>query len=174
MTAFPTTDRTDHVLLQCHSDIDPLLPPGRCSYAQVVIRDPAGNVFQVTDNEDDDLGWEVPTWRARKDQAPHEAAQDAARHDVGTTLDTATLRLLVVDHTPAGELSTEASWFVFDGGVLPADRIAALMLPSPRAIDDGRCFTDPKGIRTARVQAALTRLTDPSAPVYLVDGEPAA
>ncbi|MFF2548756.1 hypothetical protein ACFVUY_40220 [Kitasatospora sp. NPDC058063] len=157
-------------MLLPYSKLDPLYPPGRCVYAQVIIRNASGGVFQVTTNADDNRGWDVPTWRAIRDQAPHDAARHAARRDA--SLDVDTLRLLVVDTTPTTETTAEAYWLVFDGGTLRDEQISCQELPKPGEVHDGMRFTDPNRIPSGRIQAALRRLADPSAPVLLADGHP--
>ncbi|MEU1287997.1 hypothetical protein [Kitasatospora sp. NPDC005856] len=159
-------------MLLLYSTIDPLFPPGRCVYAQVVIRDPDGDVLQTTTNAADNCSWDIPTWRALRDQEPHEAARIAARRDV--TLEILAPALLVVDTTPASNVSAEAYWFVFDGGTLTAQQLTDLSLPTRKQQEhDNLRFADPDHIPSERTRAALRHLADPSAPVLLTSGHPA-
>ncbi|MFE3505323.1 sigma factor-like helix-turn-helix DNA-binding protein [Kitasatospora sp. NPDC059146] len=63
-----------------HSDTDPLFPPGRFAYGQAAVcTDPHGDICEVNDNPDDQLGRKGPTGRARTRRPPHQGAQGAVR-----------------------------------------------------------------------------------------------
>ncbi|MFB7677040.1 hypothetical protein ACFC26_37125 [Kitasatospora purpeofusca] len=157
-----------------HSDIDPRFPPRRLTYAQVLVRDEEGAVLLVSDNPRDDRDWGLLTWRARRDEPPHDAAVQAARYEASLGLDTCTL--LVVDAVTAGDDRTEALWFVFDGGARSDTDLDGL--PAPGQREDNLRFEHPDDIPLycvdshERIRRALDRLTDPFAPVYLTNGHP--
>ncbi|MEV0188382.1 NUDIX hydrolase [Kitasatospora purpeofusca] len=159
-----------------HSDIDPRFPPRRLVYSQLLVRDEHGHVLLVSDNLRDNKAWNLLTWRARKDEPPHDAAVQAAHYEVGLDLDTTTL--LVVDAVTAREDSTEALWFVFDGGTRTDTALDGL--PEPGEMEDNLRFEDPEDIPLycleshQRIQRALDRITDPFAPIYLTNGHPPA
>ncbi|MEV0535892.1 hypothetical protein [Kitasatospora sp. NPDC050463] len=159
-----------------HSDIDPRFPPRRLVYAQVLVRNPVGDVLLASSNLRDDNAWNLLTMRALKDEPPHDVARRAGFHDVSLKFDT--LTLLVVDAVTAGDDRTEALWFLFDGGIPAKEDLDNL--PKPGETHDNLRFEPSTNValccaeNRSRVQHAVDRLTDPFAPVYLTNGHPPA
>ncbi|MEV0254764.1 NUDIX domain-containing protein [Streptomyces sp. NPDC050732] len=163
-----------------HEDTDYAAPGHRRIGGQLLIRNDAGHVLLVRPSYKP--GWIMPGGDALPDEGAAAAACREARQDTSLTIKVQ--RLLLVDRIPANpEGAVEGYNFVFDGGVLAADAISEITLPTARPErqpelldfkfvhpDDlvGHC----KPYHGRRVTAALAVLTNALAPQYLEFGRP--
>ncbi|MFD0351729.1 hypothetical protein ACFQ0M_47900 [Kitasatospora aburaviensis] len=89
-----------------------------------------------------------------------------------------TLTLLVVDSTTAEPDRTEGLWFVFYGGTLTGTQLGKAGIPAANDDIDNLMLAAPDDLRDLcaesheRIRAALDRITNPYAPVYLTNGQP--
>ena len=134
--------------------------------AGALIRDPGGRVLAVKPNYRD--YWTLPGGICEPGEAPHLGCGREVAEELG--LDLQIGRLLTVDWQLAPpEYGTQARptmYFVFDGGVLPAEREIVLQqeeLDDYRfaATEDLAGLLAPPGLR--RAQAALAALAAPGA-----------
>ncbi|MEU3319670.1 NUDIX hydrolase [Streptomyces sp. NPDC006785] len=142
--------------------------------AASVFRDTDGRILLVEPNYR--KGWALPggTIESETDEGPRQGARREAAEEIG--LDVAPGRLLAVDWV-RGTGRPPIVAYVYDGGVLTADRLAAIRLQeeellswrlvAPADLDD--YLLGPLG---GRVRAALGALASGSGPVELEDGEP--
>ena len=116
--------------------------------------------------------WEIPGGMVEEGEAPHEAAVREVIEEIG--IDRPAGRLLCVEWVPPRDPKTDGLMFVFDGGVLGADEIAAIVLP-PDELSEYR-FVDLHDLehyvpeRIARRFAAGFAARSEGVPRYLVDG----
>lgn len=92
--------------------------------ADVLLRDGRGRILLVDPDYKPD--WDLPGGMAEANEAPHQAAERELREELGIEL--SLNRLLVVDWVAAHGPWDDSLMFVFDGGVLTADQIAALRI----------------------------------------------
>lgn len=72
--------------------------------------------------------WEIPGGIVEADESPRACTQREVTEEIG--LEKEIGRLLIVDYNHAQGEKTESLMFVFDGGVLTAEEIAAINLPA--------------------------------------------
>jgi 8-oxo-dGTP diphosphatase len=95
--------------------------------ADALIRDEQGRILLVDPTYKPD--WDLPGGMAESNEPPHEAVRRELREELG--LDLHVGRMLCVDWVPPHGPWDDALMFVFDGGVLDADRTKTL-----RPVDD--------------------------------------
>ena len=140
--------------------------------ADVLLRDEEGRVLLVKPTYKP--GWDLPGGMAEANEAPDDAARRELKEELG--LDITLHGLLVVDWVPPHGPWDDQLAFIFDGGVLSADRISALS-PSDDELGDLHFFTvghaaDALGLRLRhRFQRSLVALTR-AIPEFLHDGMP--
>ncbi|MFE2979462.1 NUDIX domain-containing protein [Streptomyces sp. NPDC059258] len=144
--------------------------------AASLFRDANGRVLLVEPNYR--KGWALPggTIESETGEGPRQGARRETVEEIG--LDVAPGRLLAVDWV-RGVGRPPLVAYVYDGGVLTADRLAAIRLQeeellswrlvAPAELDDYLL-----GTLGGRVRAALEALATGGGPVELEDGEPVA
>lgn len=100
------------------------LPQKRIS-AGVLLFDEAGRLLIV--NPTYKGGWEIPGGAVEVNESPLNGCTREIREELG--IDWRPLRLLSVDFAGETAQRTESLNFIFYGGVIPAERIAAIQLP---------------------------------------------
>ncbi|MET7747840.1 NUDIX hydrolase [Micromonospora sp. NPDC005367] len=137
--------------------------------AGVILRDQAGRVLLVHPAYKD--VWEVPGGTVEPDESPADACTREIREELGLSIPAGAL--LCVDWVPASPPWDGGLMFLFDGGVLTADQVAAVRL-CPDELD-GFEFVEPERLggvlipRLARrIVAALAAIGQGG--VYLEDG----
>ncbi|OCC13448.1 NUDIX hydrolase [Streptomyces sp. PTY087I2] len=144
--------------------------------AASLFRDANGRVLLVEPNYR--KGWALPggTVESETGEGPRQGARRETAEEIG--LDVAPGRLLAVDWV-RGPARPPIVAYVYDGGVLTADRLAAIRLQEEELLSwrlvapadlDGYLL----GPLAGRVRAALAALASGSGPVELEDGEPVA
>lgn len=73
-------------------------------------------------------GWEIPGGVVEENESPKQCCQREVFEELG--LDRAIGRLLALDYNSPNDPKTESLMFVFDGGVLSQEEIAAIQLPA--------------------------------------------
>ena len=106
--------------------------------AGVILRNQAGRVLLVHPTYKD--VWEVPGGTVEPDESPADACTRETREELGLSIPAGAL--LCVDWVPASPPWDGGLMFVFDGGVLTADQIAAMRL-CPDELD-GFEFIEPE------------------------------
>lgn len=101
------------------------LPKKRIS-AGCLFFDEAGRLLIVNPTYKD--GWEIPGGVVETNESPLAACIREIREELG--IDRQPRGLLCVDYMAETSQRTEALNFIFDGGVLPDDVIAAIRLPA--------------------------------------------
>jgi 8-oxo-dGTP pyrophosphatase MutT (NUDIX family) len=110
---------------QTESDISYIASVTRVrAAAGVILQDQAGRVLVVHPTYKD--VWEVPGGMVEPDESPADACTREVREELGLSLPTGAL--LCVDWVPASPPWDGGLMFVFDGGVLTPDQIAAMRL----------------------------------------------
>lgn len=84
--------------------------------------------------------WEIPGGSVDAGEAPWRTAVREVREEIG--LDRPLGRLLVIDHIPADEPMPEGLAFVFDGGLVTEDEVAAIELTDPEIRSACLCGLD--------------------------------
>ncbi|MGW2153996.1 NUDIX domain-containing protein [Nonomuraea sp. NPDC001699] len=92
--------------------------------ADVLIRDALGRILLVNPSYKPD--WDLPGGMAEANEPPVAAAQRELKEELGLDLEIG--RLLVVDWVPPHGPWDDSLMFIFDGGVLPSDRVDALRI----------------------------------------------
>ncbi|MFH8884216.1 NUDIX domain-containing protein [Streptomyces californicus] len=144
--------------------------------AASLFRDAEGRVLLVEPNYRE--GWALPGGTVESDEgeSPRQGARRETAEEIG--LDIAPGRLLVVDWVQ-GTGRPPIVAYLYDGGVLDADRLAAIRLQEEELLSwrlvapaelDGYLL----GSLHGRVRAALEVLTSGSGTAELVNGERAA
>jgi 8-oxo-dGTP pyrophosphatase MutT (NUDIX family) len=116
--------------------------------------------------------WELPGGAVEADESPYAAVVREVGEELGLAVSPG--RLLVVDWVPPSAERTEGVMFVFDGGVLSGEQVAAISLPPEELRSWAWCDDDEVGYRmsgllTRRVIAARRALrTDIT--IYLENG----
>ncbi|MEU4569021.1 NUDIX hydrolase [Micromonospora sp. NPDC023956] len=137
--------------------------------AGVILRDQTGRVLLVHPAYKD--VWEVPGGTVEPDESPADACTREIREELGLSIPSGAL--LCVDWVPVSPPWDGGRMFVFDGGVLTADQIAAMRL-CPDELD-GFEFVEPERLgevlipRLARRVAAAVAAIGRGG-VYLEDG----
>src|SRR5437763_1716425 len=72
--------------------------------------------------------WELPGGAVDADESPYAAAVREIGEELGLSISLG--RLLVVDWVPPGPQRTEGLMFVYDGGTLSAEQVAAISVPA--------------------------------------------
>ena len=83
-------------------------------------------------------GWEIPGGAVNDNESPLAACIREVAEELG--LERRPLRLLSVDFTGETKQRTESLSFIFDGGVLSDEEIAAILLPE-KELSEYRCLT---------------------------------
>lgn len=116
--------------------------------------------------------WLLPGGVVEADESPRTACRREVQEELG--LQRPSLRLLCVDYVAGGDGRTESLQFIFAGGVLTADEVSLIQLPTAELSAVG--FWEPAAAlsllsprSTLRVQLALTALQNGTA-VYLENG----
>lgn len=137
--------------------------------AGVIFRDRAGRVLVVHPTYKD--VWEIPGGTVEPDESPADACTREIREELGLSVPAGAL--LCVDWVPASQPWDGGLMFVFDGGVLTADQIAAMRL-CPEELDRFE-FVEPERLNEVliprlarRVAAAIAAIGHGG--VYLEDG----
>ncbi|NUT51230.1 MAG: NUDIX hydrolase [Saccharothrix sp.] len=124
--------------------------------AGVLFRDAAGRVLLVETSYK--ATWEIPGGSGDAGEAPWRTAVREVAEELG--LDRPLGRLLVIDHVPADGPMPEGLAFVFDGGVITDEDVAAIDLADPEIrsvglypVDDAHELVKPSLAR--RIEAAL-------------------
>ncbi|WP_238447388.1 NUDIX hydrolase [Micromonospora sp. 4G55] len=141
--------------------------------AGVILRDPTGRVLLVHPAYKD--VWEVPGGTVEPDESPADACTREIREELGLSIPAGSL--LCVDWVPASPPWDGGLMFVFDGGVLTADQIAAMRL-CPDELD-GSEFVEPERLGEVLIPRLARRVTAAVAAigqggVYLEDGAAAS
>jgi 8-oxo-dGTP pyrophosphatase MutT (NUDIX family)/ASC-1-like (ASCH) protein len=149
--------------------------PRALGSAAVLIRDERGRILLVNPAYRDE-GWLLPGGTLKQDEYPAEAAAREATKELALAGFTPG-RLLVVDYQHAYSEHPALTGFLFEGGVLPADRHASIRLP-PEELSAMGFFTleQVRSLVAAhlyrRIKVAHRALLAGSAAVYLEDGYP--
>lgn len=142
--------------------------PRKRMAAGALLRDAAGRVLLVKPTYRE--LWGIPGGGVEADESPKVACEREIHEELG--LARAVVRLLVVGWKSPEPPQNEALLFVFDGGVLTDDDVAAIRLPPDEL--SGYRFVDPadaRGLlpaRTGRCVAAALALP-PGASAYMDD-----
>jgi len=137
--------------------------------AGVLFRDAEGRVLLVRPTYKP--GWEIPGGSVEPDESPLAAARREIMEELGTAFPIG--RLLAVDWVPPAPPWDGGLMFLFDGGPLTTDQIAAIRLPPDEL--DGYLFAGPDelaGLLTPRVARRLSRSLTTSGALYLESGAP--
>ena len=148
--------------------------PRTLASAAVLIRDEQDRILLVDPAYRDD-GWLLPGGSLERDEFPTEAAGREVAEELALMGFTPG-RLLAVDHQHAYSDHPALTMFLFDGGVLPADRHARIRLPPEELsgmgffpLEQVRSLVLPQLYR--RIEAAHRALST-GATAYLEDGYP--
>src|ERR1700754_2472309 len=130
--------------------------PRKRMAAAVLFLDPAGRVLIVEPTYKDH--WEMPGGLVEADESPLAAARREVREELG--LDRPPSRLLIVDWVPPRPDRPEGLTLIFDGGILPAAAVAAIVLPPDELRSWVFCALPEAALRlspllTRRVTAAM-------------------
>lgn len=108
-------------------------------------------------------GWDLPGGAVGAEEPPWQAASREVREEIGFDLPDA--RILVIDYIATEEPMPEGLAFVFDGGIITPDQVAAIDLHDPEigavrlcTIDETHTLMKPRLAR--RVEAALRAAID--------------
>ena len=71
--------------------------------------------------------WEIPGGVVEQDESPKQCCQREILEELGLAVPIGAL--LIVDYNEASPPKTESLMFVFDGGILTSEQIAAIQLP---------------------------------------------
>ncbi|MGW0503840.1 NUDIX domain-containing protein [Micromonospora sp. NPDC003241] len=137
--------------------------------AGIVLRDEAGRVLVVCPTYQD--AREIPGGAVEPDESPAEACAREVREELGLSI--ATGELLCVDWVPPNPPWDGGLMFVFDGGTLTTDQIAAIRL-CPDEVSRIE-FVEPERIGEVLIPRLARRVTAAIAAighggVYLEDG----
>ncbi|MFF9012537.1 NUDIX domain-containing protein [Streptomyces sp. NPDC014870] len=142
--------------------------------AAALFRDGAGRVLVVEPNYRE--GWTLPGGTIESDtgETPRQAARRETAEEIGLDLELGAL--LAVDWAN-GTGRPPIVAYVYDGGVLPAERFAEIRLQeeellSWKLIEPAEAIAHLPGSLGRRVVAALDALADGGGPVELENGRP--
>ena len=101
-------------------------------------------------------GWEIPGGAVNANESPLAACIREVAEELG--LERRPLRLLSVDFTGETKQRTESLSFIFDGGVLSDEEIAAILLPE-KELSEYRCLppTDALTLLNRRLRRRVRR-----------------
>jgi 8-oxo-dGTP diphosphatase len=119
-------------------------------------------------------GWEFPGGSVMAEESPRAGAIREVKEELGLIV-SGPLPLLVVDWVPPRDGRTESLVWLFDGGQLGPEDIAAIRLPpdelrSFRLVDLRQAAGLLPPIRTRRLEAALAARSPGGGSAYLEDG----
>ena len=129
------------------------LPKKRIS-AGCLLFDGEGRLLIVNPTYKD--GWEIPGGVVEANESPLAGCAREVHEELG--LDRRPVALLCVDFTPETSDRTESLNFIFYGGVLSPDEIAAIRLPEKELSEF--CFLEPEeamGLLKRRLRRRVTR-----------------
>ncbi|MFI6166955.1 NUDIX domain-containing protein [Nocardia sp. NPDC051052] len=116
--------------------------------------------------------WELPGGVVEADESPYAAVIREIREELGLAVSIG--RLLVLDWVPPGRYPTDGVMLVFDGGVLSAERAAAISLPAQELRSWSWCDAAASAQRLpaglARRVGAASRARAEGNTAYLEDG----
>jgi 8-oxo-dGTP diphosphatase len=170
-TEEPPLYQGDPAAWQAHLAEGNATQPRKRVAADALIRDEQGRILLVDPKYKPD--WDLPGGMAEANEPPHEAAQRELREELG--LERQITDLLVVDWVSPHGPWDDSLMFIFDGGTLTSDQIAALKLVDDELIAHQFCTEVEAAARLRpyvwlRVQAALGAL-QAGRVRYLRDGE---
>lgn len=141
------------------------------SASGLLVRDHDGSVIMVKPHYK--VAWQLPGGFVEADESPTQAAEREVEEELG--LHVICHRLLCVDFKSANGERPACVQFVFDGGILPAEALARIVLPpdeleSWAAVSAAEApkWAEPGG-PASRLRFALDAL-DSGATFYLEDG----
>jgi ADP-ribose pyrophosphatase YjhB (NUDIX family) len=146
--------------------------------ASMLFRSADGRILLVEPNYRDDGTWTLPggTIESDHNETPRQAARRETAEEIG--LDVEPGALLAFEWSTAGEVRPPSVSFLFDGGVLGDEQLAAIRLQEEEldswklvGLDEAARYLHPALL--LRVRAGLAALAAGKAPVELVDGLPA-
>ncbi len=79
--------------------------------------------------------WEIPGGIVEQNESPRQCCQREVLEEIGLSLEIG--RLLTVDYNHPTHVKTESLMFIFDGGTLSPEQIAAIKLQPDELIDYG-------------------------------------
>lgn len=98
--------------------------------AGALLRDGDGRILMITPTYKED--WVMPGGIVERDEDPWGGCERELREELG--LDLSVGRLLIVDWAPRHGVWQDSLKFIFDGGVLSADQIAAMQLQAEEVV----------------------------------------
>lgn len=138
--------------------------------AAMIFRDDRGRVLLVKPTYKEP--WEVPGGGVEEGESPRLACRRELREELG--LDRAPGRLLCVDYRhPIPDVRADALRFLFDGGTLTTDELAAITLDRTELSEHK--FVDLADLDAYVIPALARRIRSALAsdvPVYLEEGDP--
>lgn len=147
--------------------------------ASMLFRSADGRILIVEPNYRDDGTWTLPGGTIESDlnETPRQAARRETAEEIG--LDVEPGVLLAFEWSTAGGERPPSVNFLFDGGVLTDEQLAAIRLQEEEldswklvTLDEADRYLYPRA--ALRIGAGLDALAAGKAPVELVDGHPAA
>lgn len=140
--------------------------------AGVLFRDEPGRVLLVKPTYK--KGWDLPGGVVGAEEPPWRAAVREIREELGFHQPLG--RLLVIDYIPTEEPMPEGLAFVFDGGLITEDEVAAIKSTDPEigtvrlyTVDEARTLMTPRLAR--RIESALHAALD-GGTTFCESGEP--
>ncbi len=112
--------------------------PGKRMAAGALFFDKTGGILIVKPTYRD--GWLIPGGTVDRDESPYTACRREVREELG--LDLPVYQLLCVEYQSPQGTKTESLQFIFYGGVLTNDQIAAIRLPTDELAGYRFCSPD--------------------------------